>query len=111
MFKYAILFIVLGFFFPPLWILAFIFTLGSLFGDIGKIIIAVIAFPFKLIGLFRDDEEEEKIKVIEKETVIDRGSSLSGELEKLSALYKEGHISEDEYNTAKKKILNPYTRD
>lgn len=109
MFKYAILFFVLGLFFPPLFILAALFTLGSIFGDLGKIIIMVISFPFKLIGFFVDDDEEE-VRVIEKQTVVEK-QSMSDELEKLSQLFQEGHISQEEFDSAKKKIINPYSRD
>ena len=104
MLMYAIIFGVLGFLFPPLWILSILFLTGSIFGDVGKILIAIISFPFKLIGFFMSGDEEET-RIVEKQAVVETQSSNADQLMKLSELLEKGHISQDDFDREKAKIL------
>jgi len=101
---YFFVFALLGLFFPPFWILAFLFLLGSIFGDLGKILYMIIAFPFKLIGLMTDEEDEEVIHT--KETIIKTNTDSNAEqLTQLSELLDKGHISEEEFQNEKSRIF------
>ena len=105
---YFFVFAFLGLFFPPFWVLAFIFLLGSLFKDLGTIIFAIIAFPFQLIGLMQKDDEDET--TIIKETIIEKSTGNNAEqLSKLSDLLDKGHITEDEFKKEKSKILGNHS--
>jgi hypothetical protein len=42
------------------------------------------------------------------ETGVGRGSSSLDELERLSALHKQGSLSDDEFQTAKERLLTPH---
>lgn len=107
---YAIVFALLGFVFPPFWILAIIFLVASLFVDITKILLWIIAAPFRLLGfMFGSDEEEVVVK--EKVVVEKEQSSKADQLHKLSELLEKELITQEEFDKEKAKILNPYERE
>jgi uncharacterized membrane protein len=106
MLLYVIIFGILGIFFSPFWILAILFLLGALFGDIGKLLIMIISIPFKILGILFGSSEEEK--VVEKQIIIEKNNSSNAEqLSKLSELLEKDLISEEEFQAEKTKILNP----
>ena len=109
MLKYAIIFFVLGIFFQPFLILAFLFLLGSIFTDVGKILYIIISAPFKIFGMFQEDDDEDAVYY--KETIIEKNvSSRPEQLATLSDLYDKGHITEDEFVSEKAKILQSDTQ-
>ena len=109
MLVYFFVFALLGLLFPPFWILAILFLLGAIFGDLGKLLIMIISIPFKILGMIFGSEDEEK--VVEKQTIIEKENSSNAEqLSKLSELLEKGLITEEEFQTEKAKIINPYQR-
>ena len=51
----------------------------------------------------KSDLKEEREEVLEKKP---QENSLSFEIEKIQKLYKDGHLTEDEFKRAKQKILD-----
>ena len=51
----------------------------------------------------KSDLKEEREEVLEKKP---QENSLSFEIEKIQKLYKDGHLTEDEFKKAKQKILD-----
>lgn len=104
MLMYAVFFGILGLAFPPFWLLAFLFLVGSIFSDVGKILIAIILFPFKLMGFFIPDGKDEA-QVVEKQTVIEKQGSSADQLIKLAELLEKNLISQEDFQQQKAKIL------
>lgn len=85
------------------WILGLIFIITGIIKIITGIIDAASS----------DRTETVTERVVIKEQVSNDSTpkmSMTDELEKLSSLFDKGHITEDEFNASKKKIIQPYSR-
>lgn len=102
------IYIVVGLFFfiiPVIgWILGWILILTGIL----KIIIGFI----KILTPDAPDTVTERIII--KEHIPQEPSnsrdSMTNELEKLSSLFEKGHITQEEFDSGKKRILKPYNR-
>lgn len=111
MFVVGVIFVLLGFIFPPLWIVGGLLIVFSIFGDVVKIILGSLWTLISVIFGFSEEDKKEKeleklsesIKEGIKEQNIE--SSVSLELERLSKLLEKGLLTQEEFDNEKLKVL------
>lgn len=111
MFVAGVIFVLLGFIFPPLWIVGGLLIVFSIFGDVVKVILSSLWTLISVIFGFSEEDKKEKeleklsesIKEGIKEQNIE--SSVSLELERLSKLLEKGLLTQEEFDNEKLKVL------
>lgn len=111
MFVVGVICVLLGFVFPPLWIVGGLLIVFSIFGDVVKIILGSLWTLISVIFGFSEEDKKEKeleklsesIKEGIKEQNIE--SSVSLELERLSKLLEKGLLTQEEFDNEKLKVL------
>lgn len=111
MFVAGVIFVLLGFIFPPLWIVGGLLIVFSIFGDVVKVILSSLWTLISVIFGFSEEDKKEKeleklsesIKEGIKEQNIENSVSL--ELERLSKLLEKGLLTQEEFDNEKLKVL------
>lgn len=87
MFVAGVIFVLLGFIFPPLWIVGGLLIVFSIFGDVVKVILSSLWTLISVIFGFSEEDKKEK------------------ELERLSKLLEKGLLTQEEFDNEKLKVL------
>lgn len=111
MFVAGVIFVLLGFVFPPFWIVGGLLIVFSIFGDVVKVILGSLWALISVIFGFSEEDKKEKeleklsesIKEGIKEKTLENSVSL--EIERLSNLFDRGLLTKEEFDNEKFKIL------